>query len=70
MSFSDTPTFANGNGCLLSVLISSLVTAAAIAILFAASDFGAWAVGVFLVAFFGALVVIGLSAVLLGLPLT
>ena len=70
MSFSDTPTFGNGNGCILSVLISSLVTAAAIAILFSASDFGAWAVGVFLVAFFGALLVIGLSAALLGLPLT
>lgn len=70
MSFSDTPTLAKGNGCMLSVLISSIVTAVVITILFSASGLDAWAVGVFLVAFAGALIVIGLSAVLLGLPLT
>lgn len=70
LSFSDSSTFGNGRGCILSVLLSALFTASALAILFFASDYGGFAFGVFLIAFFGALVVIGVSAVLLGLPLT
>ncbi|HMJ93003.1 MAG TPA: hypothetical protein VK472_02755 [Allosphingosinicella sp.] len=70
MSFSDTPTFGNGQGCILSVFISALCTAVGFAILFYASGDGGIAAAAFTVALIGAMMIIGVSAVLLGLPLT
>jgi hypothetical protein len=54
----------------LSVSISALCTAVGFGILFYASGDGGIAAAAFTVALIGALLVIGLSAVLLGLPLT
>ena len=70
MSFSDTPTQENGCGCALSVIISAAFTAVGFAILFYASGDGDFAAAAFGIAFVGATLVIGLAAVVLGLPLT
>lgn len=70
MSFSDTPSRGTGCGCGLSVLISAAATAVGFAILFYSSGDGDYAAVAFVVAFIGATLVIGLAAVVLGLPLT
>ena len=70
MSFSETDTLGGGaGGCLKSVLLSAIATATVTAILFADSEFG-FTMIVFVVAFFVAMAVIGLSALVIGLPLT
>jgi hypothetical protein len=70
MSFSDSGTFGRGQGCSYSVLISALFTAAAFAIFFFSMSEAEYAALAFIVAFIGAILIIGPAAVLIGLPLT
>ena len=70
MSFSESRTFGRGQGCGCSVLISALVTAAAFAIFFFSTSEAEYAALVFIVAFIGAILIIGLAAAVIGLPLT
>lgn len=69
MSFSETRTFGDRGGCGLSVLGSALATASVSALFMASGDLGFAAIA-FAVAFLVSLLVIGLSALVIGLPLT
>ena len=69
MSFSDTHAFGDRGGCALSVFVPAIATASVSALFMASGDPGFAAIA-FLVAFLVSLVVIGLSALVIGLPLT
>lgn len=70
MSFSESPTFTRNQGCATSVLVSAFLTASGFGIVFLATGGGGAAVIAFIVAFVGAIPIIGLAAAVIGLPLT
>ena len=70
MSYSETPTFTRNQGCATSVLISAFFTACGFGIFFMATGDGRTAAAAFTVALFGAILIIGLAAAAIGLPLT
>ena len=69
MSFSDSDQFGDHGGCALSVLISTAVTAVVAGVFGASASSGA-AFFAFAIAFIVALLVITVSAIVIGLPLT
>lgn len=70
MSYSETPTFTRNQGCARSVLISAFLTACGFGIYFLGTGDGGYATVAFTVALVGSILVIGLAAAVIGLPLT